>query len=627
MRNRLTFHHLISAAASTLALCLCATWGSFVFGQQDPNSLVTQYQLARQAYSSKQYDESSKLFRSVASQCPGSELATQCEYYGIMSEWAVKPSEETAQSLSRWIDESQSSIKKAKEAGRTLDNRLLNSWIESSQLLCAQWDRQHSRYDEAERRLRSLLGSRSTSSEHDVLAATAWFELGMLLLHNKSTYSEAKECFNTSMANCAQQLKHGPKERAIALIESQANFGSAMASWHEKKWEEAKQTLAQLESATLEENLSIQVRVLRARLAVATQEIANVATDLEPAVQLALAGNPSAAVLYELAIALLETGNSASSDGILLEIVHRFPQSPFSVEARVRLARTAVQRGEWANAIPFAEQAIAQGCPSELIRHARLALGQAQLELGNPQEALATLELISIEEPIEIEMQMSVRFHLAESLYQLERWPEAEKHWKWLLDASAQAIAQGNDRPAWIATILLRKAELLALNRQWQQAEDIVLGIRKDFPECIRRSEVDYLLARCLVSRAQFDDARATLELVSKRTATSPELTARANWMAGETFLMQRRYEEAQVEYKKVLQVPGQKYWHSAALLQIGQCCEAVQDSPSAREAYSQLIDQFSDSPFVSLARERLLLLPSSTIAKQTEQDSSGTKR
>ena len=627
MRNRLTFHHLISAAASKLALCLCATWGSFVFGQQDPNSLVTQYQLARQAYSSKQYDESSKLFRSVASQCPGSELATQCEYYGIMSEWAVKPSEEAAQSLSRWIDESQSSIKKAKEAGRTLDNRLLNSWIESSQLLCAQWDRQHSRSDEAERRLRSLLASRPTSSEHDVLAATAWFELGMLLLQNKSTYSEAKECFNTSIANCAQQLKHGPKERAIALIESQATFGSALASWHEKKWEEAKQTLAQLESATLEENLSIQVRVLRSRLAVATQEIANVAVDLEPAVQLALAGNPSAAVLYELAIALLETGNSASSDGILLQIVHRFPQSPFSIEARVRLARLAVQRGEWANAIPFAEQAIAQGCSSDLIRHARLALGQAQLELGNPQEALATLELISIEEPIELEMQLSVRFHLAESLYQLERWPDAEKHWQWLLDASAQAIAQGSDRPAWIATILLRKAESLALNRQWQQAEDIVLGIRKDFPECIRRSEVDYLLARCLVSRAQFDDARAALELVSKRIATSPELSARANWMTGETFLMQRRYDEAQVEYKKVLQVPGQKYWHSAALLQIGQCCEAVQDSPSAREAYSQLIDQFSDSPFVSLARERLLLLPSSTIAKQTEQDSSGTKR
>jgi TolA-binding protein len=294
----------------------------------------------------------------------------------------------------------------------------------------------------------------------------------------------------------------------------------------------------------------------------------------------------------------------------------------------VRLARVSIEQRDWAKAIQLAEQAVSQGCPSELLPHARLALGQAQLESGRPQDALATLELISTEGPIDYEMQLSVRFHLAESLYQLERWPEAEQHWQWMLEIADQMEKQSKDRPAWLATILLRKAELLAFGKEWEQAEEIVLGIRSDFPECIHRSEVDYLLARCLVSRAQFEDARAALELVSNRLAsTSSELLARANWMAGETYLMQRRYDEARVEYKKVLQVPGQKYWHSAALLQLGQCCEAIQDSESAREAYSQIVSQFSDSPFVSLARERLLLLPISTIAKQTEQDSSGTKR
>lgn len=647
MRNRLTLHFLILSAVSMLALCLCASWVPFSFGgPQDPNSLVAQYQSARQAYSAKQYDESSKLFRSVASQCPGSELALQCEYYGIMSDWAVKPCEETAKNLSRWIEESQLFLKKAADAGRPLDNRFLNSWIENSQLLCAQWDRQQQRFDESEKRLRSLLEPRSPkpghepasdhettlghqpSSSHDMVKASAWLELGSLLLHNKSNYSEAKACFVSSVANCSHQIHDGSKEHARALIQNQATFGSALASWHEKKWEEAKQTLSQLDPATLEENLAIQVRILRSRLAIASQEIANIAIELEPAVQLALAGNPSAAVLYELAIALLEAGNSSGSNDILFQIVHRFPQSPFSIEARVRLARVAIDQRDWDKAIQLAEQAVSQGCPSELLPHARLALGQAQLESGRPQDALATLELISTEGPIDYEMQLSVRFHLAESLYQLERWPEAEKHWQWMLEIANQMEKQSKDRPAWLATILLRKAELLAFSKEWQQAEEIVLGIRSDFPECIHRSEVDYLLARCLVSRAQFEDARAALELVSNRLAsTSSELLARANWMAGETYLMQRRYDEARVEYKKVLQVPGQKYWHSAALLQLGQCCEAIQDSESAREAYSQIVSQFSDSPFVSLARERLLLLPSSTIAKQTEQDSSGTKR
>ena len=624
-----------------LAMGLCVSWTPFVFGRlQDANTLVAQYQLARQAYSAKQYDESSKLFRSVAGQCLGSELAMQCEYYGIMSDWAIKPCEETAKNLSRWIDESQLTMKKAAEAGRPLDNRFLNSWIENSQLLCAQWDRQQQRFDDAEKRLRSLLEPPSptpgnkptpgneTAAGHDMVTTSAWLELGSLLLHNKSNYSEAKACFVSSIAYGTHPLHDGSKEHARALIQNQATFGSALASWHEKKWEEAKLTLSQLDPATLEENLAIQVRILRSRLANASHEIANIAIELEPAVRLALAGNPSAAVLYELAIALLEAGNSASSNEILVQIVHRFPQSPFSIEARVRLARVAIEQSDWDKAIQLAEQAISQGCSSELLPHARLALGQAQLELGHPQDALATLELISTEGPIEFEMQLSVRFHLAESLYQLERWPEAEKHWRWMLEAASQMEKQSKDRPAWLATILLRKAELLAFSKEWKQAEEIVLGIRSDFPECIHRSEVDYLLARCLVSRAQFEDARAALELVSNRLAsTSSELLARANWMAGETYLMQRRYDEARVEYKKVLQVPGQKYWHSAALLQMGQCCEASQDSHSAREVYSQILDQFSDSPFVSLARERLLLLPSSTIAKQTEQDSSGTKR
>jgi len=546
----------------------------------------------------------------------------------MMSDWAIEPSEATAQSLGRWIDESQASMQKAAEAGRPFDSRFLDTWIENSQLLCAKWDRQQHRIEEAEKRLRKFLDTRPSALQKGAVAASAWFELGSLMLHNKSNYPEAKECFYKSMACCDHELSDDSKGHAIALIKNQAAFGSALASWQDKKLDEAKEAISKLNPEKLNENLSIQVRVLRSKLASASKDLVSVAIELEPAVQLALAGNPNAAVLYELAIALLEAGNSATSDEILIQIVHRFPQSPISIEARVRLARNAVEQRNWTEAMQMAEQAIQLGCPNELLSHARLALGQAQLESGRPQDALATLELVSLEGPLTFEMQLSIRFNLAESLYQLERWPEAEKHWRWLLEAATQMAAETKQRPDWLPTILLRKAELLALNKEWGQAEEIVLGIRNDFPECNHRCEVDYLLARCLVSRAQFEDARSALELISKRLAsTSSELLARANWMAGETYLMQRRYDEARAEYKKVLEVPDQKYWHSAALLQIGQCCEVSQDSKSAHEAYSEIIAHFGDGPFASLARERMSLLPNSPVAKQTELDSSGTKR
>ena len=89
-------------------------------------------------------------------------------------------------------------------------------------------------------------------SDHEMVSASAWLELGSLLLHNKSNYSEAKACFVSSISNCSHPLHDGTKENARSLIHHQATFGSALVSWHEQKWEEAKLTLSQLDSANLE---------------------------------------------------------------------------------------------------------------------------------------------------------------------------------------------------------------------------------------------------------------------------------------------------------------------------------------------------------------------------------------
>jgi TolA-binding protein len=90
---------------------------------------------------------------------------------------------------------------------------------------------------------------------------------------------------------------------------------------------------------------------------------------------------------------------------------------------------------------------------------------------------------------------------------------------------------------------------------------------------------------------------------------------------------MQRKFEEARKAYQQVLLVQNQKYWHSAALLQIGHCCEAMQDGQGARDVYTSLVRDFGDSPFANIAKTRLSLLPNLSLANQLEQESSGTKR
>ncbi|MFY8202410.1 MAG: tetratricopeptide repeat protein, partial [Pirellula staleyi] len=304
-----------------------------------------------------------------------------------------------------------------------------------------------------------------------------------------------------------------------------------------------------------------------------------------------------------------------------------FPHTPISIEARVRLARNAIDSNRWQESLQWSEQAIRMGCSEPLLPHAEMLLGRAKLELGDLDGARTDFELALKHESANLELKVSVHVLLAETLYQLERWPEAETHWTWLKQF-AQSQSESGPPPDWLPVILLRTAELLALKMEWDRAEEIVLRIRNDFPKCNRRYEVDYLFARCLISKADFDAARKVLDtLTSSINNTPAELLARANWMAGETYLMQRKYEEAKNAYQQVLKIPKQNHWHSAALLQIGQCCEATQDMQGAHNAYSQLANEFGESPFASRAKQRLSLLPSSSLATQPNQSLSGTKR
>lgn len=601
---------LATAAIVLLTTLRCAS-------QQPENPLVAQYQEARAAYAQKQFQKSAALFHSVANQCQGSELAIQCEYFAAISNWTLEPSDATASKLSDWLAKTTSFRDEALAANRSFDDKLIHRWMENTNVLHAKWDRQKQRFDLAEARLKGFLKNSANESKQPRRSPAAWLELGSLLLERHQDWGSAKECFHNALGCC------GDSED----IATQATWGIALACFHEEQFTEAKSYLDRLADKKLDDNLAIQLKLLQIKVSKAVGESIDTVQALDPIIRLAIASNPQASVLYELAMALLDAGDNANSNEILLQLVHRFPHNPISIEARVRLARNAVDSNQWQESLQWSEQAIRMGCSEPLQPHAEMLLGRAKLELGDLDGARTDFELALKHESANLELKVSVHFHLAETLYQLERWPEAETHWTWLKQF-AQSQSESGTPPDWLPVILLRTAELLALKMEWDQAEEIVLRIRNDFPECNRRCEVDYLFARCLISKADFDAARKVLDtLTSSSNNTPAELLARANWMAGETYLMQRKYEEARNAYQQVLKIPKQNHWHSAALLQIGQCCEATQDMQGAHNAYSQLANEFGESPFASQAKQRLSLLPSSSLATQPNQSSSGTKR
>ena len=586
--------------------------------QSDSIALVSLYRSARAFYSERQFQRSAQEFRSVAEQCPGSELAIQCEYFAAMSDWAIEPCDDCTKKLANWLGKAKVFQEDAVAAGRAFDSNQLLKWTENAVLVQAKWDRQKQRFDLAEQRLREFLGSLSTGTQGSAGYPHLWLELGSLLLENRQDFAGAQSCFENVMRDSGTSEK----------TRCQAKFGCALALWNKHQYAEARSNLQELATMNLDEELRVQSALLGIKLAKAIGETVDVVQALDPVIRIALAGNPPVASLYELAMALIEAGETSRAREILLQIVLRFPESPASIEVRIRLARSDADSKQWKEVADWSDQAIRLGCPKELSAFAYLLRGQAKLELGSLEQAHADLETALTNSSGDLSLEISIRFQLAETLYQLQRWPEAEPYWKWLNQAAESGPAEAA-RPVWYPVVLLRSAELLALRKEWSQAEELVLRIRNDFPKCNLACEVDYLLARCLVSKADFDSARQVLHSITQRTHSTPdELVARGFWMMGETYLMQRNYFEALRAYREATKIPNQKYWSSAALLQIAKCCEAMQDTQGAKEAYESIINQFSESPLAATAKERLRAIPSLSVANPpSTEPTSGTKR
>jgi TolA-binding protein len=600
--------------------------------QQPPaSSLVALYQSARSAYAERNFQKSGEQFRAVAEQCPGTELAIQCEYFAVMSEWATDPCDGCASKLSAWLAKAKKFQEDAMATNRSFDAKQLFKWTDNAELVQAKWDRQKQRFELAEQRLKKHLGfgkgnaMEGQDTQRSKTNPIAWLELGSLMLEQRQDYTGARTCFEKAV--------HNTKESESTHC--QALMGCALTCWYEKQYGEARAFLDRLSDQKLDDELKLQSQLLKVKIAKALGETVNVAETLSPLIRLALAGNPPAATLYELAMALIESGEKSNSNEILLQLVHRFPESPISIEARVRLAQDATEKKAWKEAADWSDQALTMGCDKELHPYACWIRGQARFELGAFEDAKADLEAAISNPSGNIQLEVSVRFQLAETLYQLQRWPEADTQWKWLIhfaDTSDTSASESNtintSKPEWYSVVLLRTAELLALRKEWGDAEKTVLRIRNDFPKCNRACEVDYLLARCLVSKADFDAARQVLTSITQRTRpTSDELVARGLWMTGETYLMQRKYADALLAYREVLQLPKQEYWICASLMQIAECCEALGDTQGSKDAYETIISHYSQSPFVPTAKERLDKIQSISVANQPANKPLGTKR
>jgi TolA-binding protein len=153
----------------------------------------------------------------------------------------------------------------------------------------------------------------------------------------------------------------------------------------------------------------------------------------------------------------------------------------------------------------------------------------------------------------------------------------------------------------------LRQAQVLAHEKKWSEAYDLAAGIAQRWPGFRQQYEADYLLGRCLMAQARFNEARQAFDRVLRSAdGGQSETAAMAQWMIGETHFHQKSYGEAIKAYYRVERLFAYPRWQAAALLQSGKCRELRGEFPEAVKLYAQLLKDYPDTPFSEEASQRL---------------------
>ena len=305
--------------------------------------------------------------------------------------------------------------------------------------------------------------------------------------------------------------------------------------------------------------------------------------------------------LYQAAWLSQSAGNDIEATARFQKLHQKYPQSRFWADATYRLAASAL-KSKQNDAVRCLVTALCdqETTPPEVLAHALLLDVQRATVEGNwPDAEKSAAELI--QRLPESKLVPVAEFWLAEAAYRQQHTDEASRRFNKL----AKRDLRGQE--AWLALVPLRQGQLAATARDWPTARSMVEKLRRDWPNCEQQQEVDYLCGRCLAADARFDEARAAYARVTgSADRGKTETAAMAQWMIGETYLHQKRYEDAVREYLRVEALYGFPQWQAAALIEAGKCYEALGRRADAASIYRQIIEKYAQTIFCDEARQRL---------------------
>ncbi len=304
--------------------------------------------------------------------------------------------------------------------------------------------------------------------------------------------------------------------------------------------------------------------------------------------------------LYQLAWVLVDLQRESEADEVFEEIHQQCTSSRYWSDATYRLAERAARESQYEQAEKLAAEIMQRAAEPSMVAYALYLRGQLAAAQQRWDDVVSWMRRLLDEHPGSSQ-KLPAEYWLAEAHYRLQQYDVAGP----LFDQLDQQTADLGE--AWAAMIPLRRAQIRAHQGTWDEAYDIAGQLTERFPQFAQRHEVDYLLGRYHASRAEFEQARAAYErVILSETGRATETAAVAQWMIGETYFMQKQYNQAIKAYHRVESLYNYPRWQAAALLQAGKCHEMVGRWSEAMDLYTRIVNEYGQTRFADQAAKRL---------------------
>ncbi|HKD38214.1 MAG TPA: tetratricopeptide repeat protein, partial [Pirellulales bacterium] len=290
-----------------------------------------------------------------------------------------------------------------------------------------------------------------------------------------------------------------------------------------------------------------------------------------------------------------------------------FPRSQFWNDATFRLADDSFTAKKTERAAKLIDELLAAKLPADLMAHALYLKGELETAAESWDRVAEVMGQLAHDFP-DSSLRLPAEYWVAEAAYRQGKFEDAGKRFALIADQA------GGRHEKWMAMIPLRRAQVLAQEKKWADAQAMAAGIEQDFPAFSEKYEADYLLGRAAAAQADFDAARRSYtKVIRSSTGGKSETAAMAQWMIGETYFHQENFEGALREYLRVEILYPYPRWQAAAVLQAGKCQEALGRNKEAAELYAKLIKVYRNTEFTDEAAKRLHNVESATAARATK--------